>query len=208
MVIALAPYDFTIKHLAGKSNPVDAPFWRPDYAEAAASKEYLNNLLLILQKKLNLLPEDLINRPSPAIVNSIHAVQQDNNTQAACQPLIGAILNPKDRLITELRRQAIPRVFVTAIAGPSHQGQPGVEPSEPLRSLIKLAQSLDDVSQAKLKALSTEPQNTTTNGKHWGEDGGLLKYKHRLYIPAQHAIRAELLKLCHDDPFAGHYGVA
>jgi hypothetical protein len=208
MAITLAPYDFTIKHLAGKSNPADAPSRRPDYAEAATSMEHLNNLLPTLQKKLNLLPEDLVDGPSPAIVSSIRAVQQDNNTQVARQPPASAALDPEDRLITELRKQVIPRVFVAAIAGPSHQGQPGVEPSESLRSLIKLAQSLDDVAQVKLRELAAEPKDTAASEKHWSEDRGLLNYKRRLYVPAQHAIRAELLKLCHDDPFAGHYGAA
>lgn len=51
--IELAPYDFTIKHRPGSTNPADGPSRRPDYAVGELEK-HLNDLLPTLQRKLGL----------------------------------------------------------------------------------------------------------------------------------------------------------
>ena len=46
-------------------------------------------------------------------------------------------------------------------------------------------------------------------GSHWGYSGidPLLRFKGRAYIPPEHGLRREVLKLFHDSPTAGHQGV-
>lgn len=42
----------------------------------------------------------------------------------------------------------------------------------------------------------------------WSVDGeGLLRYEGTPYVPDDAAAKAEILRNCHDDPFAGHFGV-
>ena len=40
------------------------------------------------------------------------------------------------------------------------------------------------------------------------DDAGVLRFKTRVYVPLEPALRAELFKLYHDDPLAGHFGRA
>jgi hypothetical protein len=43
----------------------------------------------------------------------------------------------------------------------------------------------------------------------WREDStGLLRFDGRVYVPDDAAVRAEILTINHDDPIAGHFGVA
>lgn len=43
----------------------------------------------------------------------------------------------------------------------------------------------------------------------WQEDSeGLLRFKGSIYVPRDPAVRAEILKMNHDDPLGGHLGVA
>ena len=47
----------------------------------------------------------------------------------------------------------------------------------------------------------------TQNGL-WSIDGqGLLRYKDRIWIPAEASVKSEILQRFHDDPLAGHFGV-
>ena len=38
-----------------------------------------------------------------------------------------------------------------------------------------------------------------------GNDG-LMRYRRRAYVPPDMAVRSEVMKICHDDPLAGHFG--
>ena len=39
------------------------------------------------------------------------------------------------------------------------------------------------------------------------DDQGLLRWHSRTYVPDDPALKAEVMKLYHDDPLAGHFGV-
>jgi hypothetical protein len=39
------------------------------------------------------------------------------------------------------------------------------------------------------------------------DNSGLLRYESRVVVPEDPALRGEVMKLHHDDPLAGHYGV-
>jgi hypothetical protein len=41
----------------------------------------------------------------------------------------------------------------------------------------------------------------------WKVDSmGLLRRQNLAYVPPDGAVRGEIMKICHDDPVAGHYG--
>ena len=35
---------------------------------------------------------------------------------------------------------------------------------------------------------------------------GLLRHQGKAYVPSDMAVRAEIMKICHDDPLSGHFG--
>jgi hypothetical protein len=91
--------------------------------------------------------------------------------------------------------------------------------------LIRKAQRTDAYCQAVFEAL--QPSHGQDNPPHpqrksrrrvfaaaentlvWALNAeGDLTYDGRLYVPAQLALRQELLRLFHDCPTAGHWGVA
>jgi hypothetical protein len=92
--------------------------------------------------------------------------------------------------------------------------------SEELVQLLKRAQELDPqcrrVRELKLHRpdqLQTPPTTGKLawqrgwNSQSWAEDAGLLCRDGRVYVPAQEALKSEILKLFHDCPSAGHWGV-
>ncbi len=41
----------------------------------------------------------------------------------------------------------------------------------------------------------------------WSVDNqGLVRHRGRAYVPLDGSVRAEIMKICHDDPLAGHFG--
>ena len=78
--------------------------------------------------------------------------------------------------------------------------------SEPLLEIIQVAQRNDsrcqDIAKKRLG-------KRNANGKEiWAMDNsGLLRYESRVVVPEDPALRGEVMKLHHDDPLAGHYGV-
>jgi hypothetical protein len=74
--------------------------------------------------------------------------------------------------------------------------------SRPLLGLIKEAQAEDSEVSRRL-------QEGLDQSIHWTKDeAGLLHYKGRVFVPEEAALRQELLMLFHDDPLAGHFGIA
>jgi RNase H-like domain found in reverse transcriptase/Reverse transcriptase (RNA-dependent DNA polymerase)/Integrase zinc binding domain/Chromo (CHRromatin Organisation MOdifier) domain len=208
--IILAPYDFTIKHHPGKNNPADAPSRRPDYAGV---EHEVNDLLHTLQTKLCLSEDDLLDGSTPAQVATLAGMVREEEPQRTHKTwgqhghAEGYYEEDEDvrALQAELMSQFVPRALVNAIARPQIESQLGVEPSEPLLSLLRMCQSMDEYSQKQREAL--KPSDSRRPPKNWSVDAReLLLYKSRVYVPKQHAIRKELLRVCHDDPFAGHFG--
>ena len=45
--------------------------------------------------------------------------------------------------------------------------------------------------------------------RDWPVDqDGLLRYRGSAYVPNDPAVRQEIMKMNHDDPYGGHFGVA
>ena len=79
MAMALAPYNFIVYHLPGKSNPADAPSRRPNYASVT---QEINGLLPVLQKKLSLSEIALADGPTSAS----STIQQEEPRDARMGP--------------------------------------------------------------------------------------------------------------------------
>jgi transposase InsO family protein len=77
--------------------------------------------------------------------------------------------------------------------------------SEPLLDLIQVAQRNDSRCQDILK---NRLGKRDANGEDiWTFESGILKYHSRAVVPDDPALRQEVMKLHHDDPLAGHYGI-
>lgn len=78
--------------------------------------------------------------------------------------------------------------------------------SHTLTEVIRVAQMVDDF--AKSVNVRDMSKRDREGERLWTVDEtGLLRRSSRIYIPKDPAILAEVMKLHHDDPLAGHYGV-
>jgi transposase InsO family protein len=206
----LSPYDFVIKHRAGKSNPADAPSRRPDYEREAKidPQAQARDLLSELQTHLvgaahvdwigHLPLRDKESR-------SIDRPEQGKGAEvrvAGNSPVVGVaqIAAMACRTIgTVGREHRVPRSAVRTVAeGQSVYG----EPQRPLLQLIREVQESDPLLK-KENLLQVEEGEKPIWIK--GEDG-LFRYRGKIYIPDQPALKNELMMIYHDDPMAGHFG--
>ena len=76
-------------------------------------------------------------------------------------------------------------------------------PTEKLVELIKTVQKMDAATNNQIQKI-----NESATSKKWAVDSkGCVRHNSKLYVPDQQALRQALLKLHHDDPMAGHFGV-
>jgi hypothetical protein len=207
----LSAYDFIITHRAGKLNPADAPSRRPDYAGESPGS---NGLLPTLQTKLNVLARD----------NKIQALSiwQEKGISVGDAPYT---LVPTEEVVQgtpdceflssqakrcyrvargkkyRMDNPSVPRVL--AITALEKEGPYGDVDSIP--SIIKQLQECDPHAREVRGALGKDKNSqpgwsiSTTN---------VLKRDGATYVPQDYAVKHELLKRYHDDPYAGHFGVA
>lgn len=177
----LASFDFTIEHRAGKSNPADAPSRRPDYAGAEHATRHL---LPTLQNKLAVWENDVGLAP---IVGRVRARESHD------LPL---------RAASEATEYIGPTVMVRAIVNAASGNENAYQaPSEGLASLMKHLQE----QSAELKELRGTDV-PAGEALAWQQDNGLWYYNDKLYVPDDSALRAELMRVHHDDELAGHFG--
>jgi len=96
-------------------------------------------------------------------------------------------------------------------------------PSEALLDLVRKAQQADELARNKDKERSlTSSLSRKTTGRSrrsessqpvWQRGGlrkdltGLLRRHNSVFVPASPALRSEILRMVHDDPLSGHFGV-
>ena len=85
-----------------------------------------------------------------------------------------------------------------------HDEQLMQEPSIGLCELVAAVQTEDAFCQQVVKDLKQDP--LIRQSYHCTDDGVLL-YRGRLVVPNQRSLMHELLRLYHDEPTAGHWGV-
>ena len=203
----LAAFDFYIEYRAGKRNPADGPSRRPDYDPAEIPR---GGMLPTLQKKLRQgwkdpslgrqEADEMLHRGLPEEQERIGAHSQDE---------IGAGTGDHEHLV--------PRLFVARAA----EAETAYDPSSMrLLDLIRQVQArdaftLERIQEVKLgqdpragAMLNSGDGAASESSTSWQVDSrGLLLYGLAVYIPPSEAVRMELLRIHHDDPYAGHFGI-
>jgi hypothetical protein len=103
------------------------------------------------------------------------------------------------------REQRVPRRLARQVASSetaySRQG-------EEILSLLEKLQLDDEFVRVQGNEGVLPSPIRREDGALWAFDSqGLLRYNDAVYVPAQSSVREELIKLHHDDPLAGHFGV-
>ena len=174
--LKLAAYDFEMTHRAGNANPADPPSRRPDYEGASP----LNTKLLpTLQNKLALW--------------SIEDARMRERADKAALPHKWPVAGIQ---------VVLPRKTVRDL-----EEGPYTDTRRPLKSLISDLQYYDKwVKKCRGDGAASAGRQRFLS-QDWSFDNeNLLRYKGRLYIPEDNALRQELISKCHDDPLAGHFG--
>ena len=218
----LSPFNFVIKHRAGKNNPADAPSRRPDYeGEPMTNRELLPDL----QRKM-------------AAAQSVEEapMHRRRHGETPTRPKRSSVLEQaKQRAIASMKRASVARVSRVAVAEDmanplrfdqlirrklgciqavtkeeakhaTGQQPPYMEVGEPLIELLRKAQGQDAGLQSQFAHESQVkgPRKATYLVMN---PSGLLLYKDRVVVPREPTLQQELLRLYHDDPLAGHFGV-
>ena len=99
--------------------------------------------------------------------------------------------------------QLLPRKLAVSVCS---TGDAYDEPKEPLVALIQAAQAIDPFF---LRREWSSQQDGGLPLPGWMLDStGVLRKEGKIYVPQQPALKAELLRVVHDEPFAGHFGEA
>ena len=196
----LAGFDFIIKYRRGKSNPADPLSRRPDHM-VAEDKEESNPLGDLLRVRMRVAPDPHADHMQ-GIEKTTVAVMTRATTQGARAPEE----SPYNvvRLPTEQERPQLAK----DIAKPEQ--------------LDEVRQACDTLEQC-LKSLQTSdawclgreweahPDKKIQKGPFkgsWGVDrAGIVRRECAAYVPQDPAIRNEILRVNHDDPWqGGHFG--
>jgi len=229
----LAAYDFNIFYRKGKLNPVDGLSRRPDYEEHAEERD--QTILPTMRNKLRSRPfladpqvgTDAIIAASISIVEGPRKAREaKDNLDTSLQTFstsdetatsignAGFNLPISDESFTDelddklcrlhhtLPRQIAVRMFAVETLH-------NEAPSASLTSLLVQLQSEDDWSKRRTwesveggKVLGGEFQGVWTTDPY-----GLVRKDGKVYVPDDAAIRKEILRLNHDDPWqGGHAG--
>jgi transposase InsO family protein len=202
----LTPYDFTIQHRAGKRNPADAPSRRPDYAVVDASDP---DYLAKLREKMAMEPPAVVHQlkrgEMPLWEEISRVLRPEHSAESQAIPwsepdgwagVFALVATGKTRRITRAEAREAARM------DEAYMEQPSLD----LREMIVRAQE-DDPELRRIKR-AVEQGNPQRIDDAWGVGNtGALLYKGRLHVPQEPSLKQELLRLHHDDPLAGHFGV-
>lgn len=192
--LALSAYDFELEYRPGASNPADGPSRRPDYLEEDKTDplDRIPTLQVKLQRALRKQRE----------LSSVG----ESGTKDESFPGTGG------------PEHLVPRL---AAARAALAESPYDDPAEDLMGLLQTLQGDDILARRVVTSLGqvgdasrvADPLNgeSTPPGEsnYWSKDTqGVLRYKGRVYVPNDGAVRAEILKQNHDNPLAGHFGRA
>jgi hypothetical protein len=195
----LAAFDFIIEYRKGKLNPADAPSRRPDYVNEYSTDR---TMLPSLREKLR---RGLVQSGSAiyaaAALNLSHALNVDKeSTRAAVRRRL-----PDERTTagdTGLLGTLVPRFYVRAAMEAETAYSDMLVPMGTL--LCQLQQEDAFVTEKQWQ----KEQKQKTGSSPWctGRDG-LLRRGEAVYVPPDIAVREEILRVQHDDPQGGHFGV-
>jgi transposase InsO family protein len=188
----LAAYDFVIEHRSGKTNPADAPSRRPDYAQGFPGEGLRT-------------PPEL----RPIIAAMAVAQGQAQSAKAVDNPESHAQVQDTDMDesrtagVTGILEHLVPRLLVNAAmeSETAYHDMP-----EPMGELLLRLQRRDAFATEQLEKLPQAPVGRAERSPWERSKNGLLRYEGKAYVPADPAVRAEILRMNHDDPQGGHFG--
>jgi transposase InsO family protein len=215
----LSAYDFVISHRAGKLNPADAPSRRPDYDDGVKAA---NRMLPTLFSKLGIEPEK-------SVVGALLAgITSASQRRAACTerqqyllPVAGGSYEISGKVADEeqatLRRDASEALLSEMGDDPEISNEPIELRSSVKDALAQVNAYSDELSSIKNVIGKAQQQSAEARAIRqrvatgqikdcWRYTAGFLWYLNRLYVPPVHAVREELIRRYHDDPYAGHFG--
>jgi transposase InsO family protein len=221
--VKLAAYDFDIKHRAGKTNPADGPSRRP-VGTGETPDVQATDMLPALQQKLQIGGDQIVSPDAgPMLEGSQKTVPQgtgtphlDEDDQPDAQQDAGDLMGESSPVsafeYTSIGTITVSKRISRAQARSAARDQDVYsDPRQSLATLIREAQTADSwaVRMRERCAAPRANHRYSRGDKSWSIDhAGGLRFKNRVYVPPEPALRAELLKTYHDDPLAGHFGRA
>lgn len=200
----LAAYDFEIEYKPGVRNPSDAPSRRPDFFEDGEGEEDVGLLPTLQQKlKLNAL------KPSTRLAGLISledSPEERAGTGRSCVDLEqgseGYITCCQRSLVLgAVQAEDVFGSLTSATIDLVRKLQQGDAFAQ--RKMVEAAEiSKTNMTDSPGNRLGVDPEAT------WTIKNDVLHYQERVYVPADMALRSVLMKLHHDHPYAGHFGVA
>ena len=165
----------------------------------ACAKHTLGALMTaaVQETYLNAVHPSRLRKPQPPIRGSSSetlAQRECNVAEAQLNPVAGTVGC----------KQLVPRFVANVMAASETAYDPS---SKPAYELIKALQQEDALVQ-QWKAGEAKGTRKKDAGAWTMDSQNLLNYNGKLYVPNEASVRQELLKRHHDDPLAGHFGVA
>jgi len=207
----LSAFDFTIEHRPGSKNPADAPSRRPDYAEEVTARTLLPTLREKLQRGIFGAQEvELQNSPDykEIIVGLLaHTRGRKRTSHVDESSTRGDESIPADEGstdgVTGLLETLVPRAIVR---NAMRLEKPYEQMPEPMAQLLLKVQQRDAFATERTRELRSEEKGAAKDPAWSISENGLLRYERKAYVPNDAAIRAEIMRVNHDDPAGGHFG--
>ena len=175
----LAAFHFTITHRPGRTNPADGPSRRPDYEAGEDGGSGSGG-------------DDTDSRLLRELQGKLSL-----KSDGTAGPSPDTLVEGPTRKIVAATRTTVP-------------GQPLLPPERTDEGEPLVRRLRDGMLRDKHARIVREAQRAPEGSRpdwvnRWTDrPNGLLQYEGRLYVPA--IARIEVLRMCHDDPLAGHFG--
>lgn len=179
--VELGAYDFEIKHRPGATNPADGLSRRPLGWEGEEE------------------PQDMMPALRAQLMPDEPAVQQEGEPTAKQKEAyaIPKLVQTGPETLAFAVRTTRAQAKRTASEQSVYDG-----PTQSLQDLIGKAQANDAWTRAKIKIVTRQPDRHFP----WVVQDNVLFHGRRYFVPAEKALRQQILFVHHDDPFAGHFG--
>ena len=206
----LGAYDFEIFYRPGKNNPADALSRRPDYVRL--DEDIGLPTYTMKQRYAGGIPEwDPLEETSfdnEGKVRAAFTAQSREVGVAQAKPGGTKTVKPAQRAPTrdvgEAQRRNYRKAWIPRVRA---------------NTAMKDEKAYDEPTESTLEILLEKQRNdpfalqrSVEAGSHESEwkidERGLLMKGGRIYVPDDPALRQEILRIHHDDPYSGHFGVA
>lgn len=209
---ALAAFNFRIAYRKGSENPADAPSRRPDYQSDEVSENTFKEIL-----------ERSERNPSLTQAKSLQGITDMDTTLGTVMVGVMTRSNSSRLHIRSEDWSTLPKPtaegMLTPGETPAHSGGREVQSSQEESPYGKIPDALTTFLlslQAKdawciEQRWKASPEGHVKKGPfrgRWREDhAGLVRCDGAVYVPKDHATRAEIMRVNHDDPWkGGHFG--